>query len=126
VPGLDDIIATGEVFAAHSATGPGPDAFQAAVRRFSDGHPNQGEALGWAAGKLFELAATRAAAATGSVQPKTLLEAGHTIKGETLGGLTPALDFTGPTPRNAPCTFTEQSDPKGGWTAPLGSAAVCP
>jgi hypothetical protein len=48
----------------------------------------------------------------------------HTVKGETLGGLTVALDFTGPKPNNGPCQFIMQAN-GGGWRVPVGAGPFC-
>lgn len=80
---------------------------------------------GWAAAKLLELAATRAAEASNSVSSATLIAALRTVRNDRLGGLVTALDFSGKTPNNANCYFVVQGDGHGGWTAPLGPAAQC-
>jgi hypothetical protein len=80
---------------------------------------------GWASAKLFEFAATRAATATQSLNPKSLVDALHSVQGETLGGLTVALDFTGSTPNNAPCEFIMQANGSGGWNLPVGPDPYC-
>jgi hypothetical protein len=49
----------------------------------------------------------------------------HTIRGETLGGLTVSLDFTGPTPANESCGFIIQADGPAQWTLPVGEEAFC-
>jgi hypothetical protein len=105
---------------------PAIDAFQEAMAAYSNGAPGPAESEGWVAAKLFELAATRAAAATGSLNPTSLIAAMRTIKGETLGGLTVALDFTKPAPNNQRCAFVMQGDGNGGWTAPFGPGPQCP
>jgi hypothetical protein len=56
--------------------------------------------------------------------PATLTKAMHTIRGETLGGLTTTLDFTGPTPRNGRCQFGLRAGPQG-WTVPFGAGPTC-
>jgi hypothetical protein len=70
-------------------------------------------------------APTGAPAASGSLSPKTLIEAMRTIKGEDLGGLTVPLDFTGPQPTTPACGFILQGDGAGGWTALYGAEPQC-
>ncbi len=82
--------------------------------------------MGWASAKLFELVATSAANATGKIEPETLVEALHTVKNETLGGLTTAMTFgpSGATPR--PCYFVMEGDGTGsGYSLPFGSTERC-
>jgi branched-chain amino acid transport system substrate-binding protein len=125
-PGLTNVILTLQTFPFAGLTTPGFKEFADAMASVA---PNEiigpATSYGWAAAKLFELAANRAAAATGSLNPKSLLAAMHTIKGETLGGLTVALDFTGSTPNNQQCAFIMQADGAGKWSLPVGSAPYC-
>jgi branched-chain amino acid transport system substrate-binding protein len=125
VPGLGDMIVVSQVFPFSGAASPAAKEFQQALARFAPkDQAGPAHAYGWAAAKLFELAATRAAQASHSLTPATLIKAMHTIKGETLGGLTTTLDFSGPTPRNAPCQFGLRAGPQG-WTTPFGTSPTC-
>jgi branched-chain amino acid transport system substrate-binding protein len=125
LPGLANVADGVPTFPFAGASTPAIDEFLAAMRTYSSVKPGPAESEGWAAAKLFELAATRAAETSGSLSPKTLIAAMRTIKGETLGGLTVALDFTSPTPRNQRCAFLMQGDGKGGWKTPFGPGIQC-
>lgn len=125
LPGLSDVVVALPVFPFQGGSGPAIDAFSSAMGLYGGGVPGPAEAYGWASGKLFEAIATRAAATAQSLQPATLLAAAHTVEGETLGGLTVPLTFTGATPTPANCYFVVQGDGAGGWSAPLGSEAIC-
>jgi branched-chain amino acid transport system substrate-binding protein len=99
--------------------------FETTMTQYGDSQPGPGESLGWAAAKLFELAATKAAAASHVLTPESLTVAMHTISNETLGGMTTALNFTGNLPAPQSCVFAMQGNGKGQWTAPLGPNAIC-
>ncbi len=126
LPGLSRVALGVPTFPFAGASTPAIDAFHQAMAAYSSDTPGPAESEGWVAAKLFELAATRAAAASRSLTPATLIAAMRTIKGETLGGLTVALDFTKPTPNNQRCAFVMQGDGKGGWSAPFGPGVQCP
>jgi branched-chain amino acid transport system substrate-binding protein len=125
-PGLENVLVPLQTFPFAGMSSP---AFQEFAQSMASFAPNEkigaASSYGWAAGKLFELAATKAAAATRSLNPKSLLTAMHTVRGENLGGLTVALDFTGATPNNAPCGFIMQANGSGGWKLPFGSNPYC-
>jgi branched-chain amino acid transport system substrate-binding protein len=125
-PGLANVILTLQTFPFAGLTTP---AFKEFAQAMASVAPNEvigpASSYGWAAAKLFELAANRAAAASGSLNPKSLVAAMRTIKGETLGGLTVALDFTGSTPNNQPCAFIIQAEGVGKWSLPVGAAPYC-
>jgi ABC-type branched-subunit amino acid transport system substrate-binding protein len=125
LPGLSRLILGVPTFPFDGASSPAIDEFHRAMRAHLGGQPGAAESAGWVAAKLFELAATKAAAASGSLSSKTLIAAMHTVKGETLGGLTVPLDFTGAKPHNGACAFVMQGDGKGGWTAPYGAELQC-
>lgn len=125
LPGLSRLALGVPTFPFEGASTPAIDEFRRAMARYSDARPGPAESEGWAAAKLFELAATRAATAAKSLSPKTLIAAMRTVKGETLGGLTVALDFTTTTPRNQLCAFVMQGDGKGAWNAPFGPGVQC-
>jgi branched-chain amino acid transport system substrate-binding protein len=125
-PGLENVILTLQTFPFAGLSTP---AFKEFTQAMASVAPNEvigpATSYGWAAAKLFELAANRAAAASGSLSPKTLVAAMRTIKGETLGGLTVALDFTANTPNNQPCAFIIQADGPGKYSLPVGSDPYC-
>ena len=125
LPGLSSVVLGLPTFPFAGASSPAIDEFRAAMEQFGNGEPDPAESAGWAAAKLFELAANRAATASGSLSSATLLTAMRTVQGETLGGLTVALDFTNETPNNQPCAFVMQGDGQGGWAAPFGPDLQC-
>jgi branched-chain amino acid transport system substrate-binding protein len=125
LPGLSRMVLGTPTFPFAGASTPAIDEFHRAMAAYSNGTPGPAESAGWVAAKLFELAAGRAAAASGSLNPTSLIAAMRTVKGESLGGLTVPLDFTNPKPKNQNCAFVMQGDGKGGWTAPLGPGMVC-
>jgi branched-chain amino acid transport system substrate-binding protein len=125
LPGLSRVVLGVPTFPFAGASTPAIDEFRRAMAAYSNVTPGPAQSEGWVAAKLFELAATRAAQASGKLTPATLLAALRTVKGETLGGLTVALDFTSTTPHNQPCGFAMQGDGKGGWTTPLGPGVNC-
>jgi branched-chain amino acid transport system substrate-binding protein len=97
-----------DVFAAATGDVPGPYA-----------------AEGWVAAKLFELAATKAAAAAQSVSSKTLIDALYTVENETLGGLSVPLTFKrGGGVENASCYWAVRST-DGQWGALNGPEPIC-
>lgn len=124
-PGLKNVVNLSTVFPFVGVSGAAYDEFRRVTREHLGREPGLAEAVGWAAAKLFELGATRAAQSNRSLTSKTLLAAGHTIKGETLSGLTVTLDFSGPSAAPTPCGFVLQGDGNGRWTAPLGAKPLC-
>jgi branched-chain amino acid transport system substrate-binding protein len=125
LPGLERVVLGTQTFPWVGVSTPAIDEFHRAMERHLNGTAGPAESVGWTAAKLFELAANRAAAASGSLSPKTLIEAMRTIKGEDLGGLTVPLDFTGPQPTTPACGFILQGDGAGGWTALYGAEPQC-
>jgi branched-chain amino acid transport system substrate-binding protein len=93
------------------------DAAQAAVKEMLDAldkyAPGLRDSAGfnpnviypWTAGKLFEAAATSAAIKPTST-PADVKKGLYGLKNETLGGLTPPLNFTAGQPAFVPCYFT--------------------
>jgi hypothetical protein len=125
-PGLGHVLLPLQTFPFSGGSSPAFTEFKSTMAKFA---PNEvigaASSYGWTAAKLFELAATKAATATKSLNPKSLLEAMHTIHGETLGGLTVKLDFTGSTPKNASCGFIIKANGPNRWTLPVGEKAFC-
>ncbi len=122
--GVGDLIASLPLFPFAGGSGAAIDAYTKALAQFSGVQPGPAEAYGWAAGKLFEKIATDTARADQKLTPAGLVAAGSKVKGETLGGLTPPLNFTGGKAVPGDCYFVVQA--KGGkWTTPLGSKAQC-
>jgi branched-chain amino acid transport system substrate-binding protein len=80
---------------------------------------------GWVAAKMFELAANRAAAATRSINSKSIIAALRTFKGETLGGLSVPLTFR---PEggviNPSCYWAVKSNEKA-WAPLNGPEPIC-
>ena len=103
------------------------DDYNHAIQAFAPGtKPGPGLALGWVAGKLFDLAATGAARTTTSITPQGLIAALHAVHDETLGGLTVPLNFATDGAHNANCYFSMQGDGTGkGYRLPKGPAAIC-
>jgi branched-chain amino acid transport system substrate-binding protein len=125
-PGLENVLVPSQIFAWAGMSSPAFQEFSQAMGTYAPSEKvGPASTYGWTAGKLFELAATKAAAATRSLNPKSLSTAMHTVRGETLGGLTVTLDFTGPRPNNAPCGFIIQADGSGGWKLPEGPNPYC-
>jgi branched-chain amino acid transport system substrate-binding protein len=125
-PGLETMIVSLQTFPFAGVSSPAFTEFAQSMATYA---PNEtigpASSYGWASAKLFELAATRAATATQSLNPKSLFDAMHAVQGETLGGLTVALDFTGSTPNNAPCEFIMQANGSGAWNLPVGQDPYC-
>jgi branched-chain amino acid transport system substrate-binding protein len=125
-PGLENVLVPSQTFAWAGMSSPAFQEFSQAMAAYAPSEKvGPASSYGWTAGKLFELAATKAAAATRSLNPKSVSNAMHTVRAETLGGLTVALDFTAPTPNNAPCGFIIQADGSGGWKLPFGPSPYC-
>jgi branched-chain amino acid transport system substrate-binding protein len=103
------------------------DEYHQAIQAFAPGtRPGPALALGWVAGKLFELAAAGAARATTSITPQGLIAALQAVHDETLGGLTVPLNFATDGAHNANCYFSMQGDGTGkGYRLPKGPAAIC-
>jgi branched-chain amino acid transport system substrate-binding protein len=103
------------------------DQYHRAIQSFAPGtKPGPGLALGWIAGKLFELAATRAAQAGHTITAQTLISALYAFHDETLGGLTTGLNFAPTGARNRSCYFTMKGDGTGnGYQLPNGVNSTC-
>lgn len=127
VDGLKNLIVSSTVFPFAGANSPAIAEYDKARKQYApDVTPDPGYAIGWAGAKLFELLGTRAAKATGDITPAALREALLTIKGETLGGLTPPLTYTSSGAGGIKdCYFPMQGDGKGGLKAPFGASSQC-
>jgi branched-chain amino acid transport system substrate-binding protein len=128
VDGLQGLLLGSYVFPFTGVSGnPAIDEYTNAMAKYDKNEPlAPANAQGWASAKLFQLAATKAAAMEQTITPRSLTDALKTVKNETLGGLTVPLDFTTFPASNAPCTFTVKSDPATKqWGAPLGDALTC-
>jgi branched-chain amino acid transport system substrate-binding protein len=124
VEGLDNLIVANTVFPFQGAVSPAITDYTKAFAAYVGGKPGPAEGLGWASAKLFQKIATNAATAQHTLTAASLLAAAKKIHGETLGGLTTALDFTKGHANPANCYFVVQI--KGGaWTAPKGPTAQC-
>lgn len=122
-PGLSNVIATGYAFPFAGLKTPATAEFHAAWKRYAGGSDPSGAAsMAWAAGKLFEKAATKAGA---DISPAGLMKAMGTIKNDRLKGLTVPLTYTTgkPTP-DFKCWFVMQAK-NGKWTAPQGDRLDC-
>lgn len=125
-PGLENAIVLGTTFPFAGASTPAIDAYQQARRTYFDDRPSNGAlATGWASAKLFELIATRAVQASGTITTETLAAAMQTIQNETVGGLTVPLTWSAQGSTGLPCVFAVRADGNGGYTAPLGADPVC-
>jgi len=124
-PGLGSVGLVSFVFPWTNVPRPTVRDYAAAMDQYGGGPLGPATAQGWAAAKLFQLGAERAAAASGSLSSAALMAAFHTIRNETLGGLTVPLDFGGPIAHNAPCMFAMQGDQHGGWALPYGGDPIC-
>lgn len=120
-PNLDGVVVPSPTFPYFQTGTPAVDLFHEAMR--SGGvTPGGGAAVGWTAGKLFELAAA------GMPEPPTteaLLSKLWSLRDETLGGLTGPLTFLKdqpPPPR--PCWFLTVVR-QGKWTSPDGFQLRC-
>jgi branched-chain amino acid transport system substrate-binding protein len=125
LPGVENMIVEMPTFPFAGLSGGAFDEYNNALAAFGETNPGPPTSLGWAAAKLFELAATRAAQSRQSITSATLLEAFHTIDNDNVSGLTAALTFTGQTPTPARCYFVSQGDGNGGWKAPYGADPQC-
>ena len=105
-PGFGNLIVAGQVFSFVGEETPARKQFHDVMEAFYGKPPGPGEAYGWAAAKLFERVAVLAAQRDGSLTPQTLVDALHTLEGETLGGLTVPLTFpAGGSAKPANCAF---------------------
>ncbi|MCW2614452.1 MAG: putative branched-chain amino acid transport system substrate-binding protein precursor, partial [Frankiales bacterium] len=107
-----------------SAVSPGQVAFQAAVRKYAPSLKlNGASTLGYSSGVLLETAAK-----LGLGQPASraaLIKNLGTFRTETLGGLTPPLNFTPGNKRVVPCFFAlEYTNTK--WGQANGGKHLCP
>lgn len=121
-PGLGDVIGASRVFPFTGLSTPAAKEFTAAWNKHSGGiAPDGSAAMGWAASKMFEKAATGAG---NNINPATLIEQLRTIRNERYGGLTVPLTFTAQGPRPASCMYRLQGS-GGKWTAPQGDKPIC-
>lgn len=119
-PGFGNLIVTSQVFGFVGTETAARKEFHSVMRTFFGKPPGPGEAYGWAGAKLLERVATIAARQAQSITPKTLIDALHTLKGETLDGLTVPLTFpAGKAAQPANCAFGGQVQ-NGEW-APLNN-----
>jgi branched-chain amino acid transport system substrate-binding protein len=127
VDGLKNIIVSSNAFPFTGANSPAIAEYEKARAQYApDVTPDPGYAIAWTGAKLFELLATRAAKASGDITPAALRAALLTVKGETLGGLTPPLTYTSSGSTGIKdCYFAMQGDGNGGMKAPFGASAQC-
>lgn len=124
-PGLGKLIVTSQVFPFVGNGTPARKEFQDVMASFYGEAPGPAEAYGWAAAKLFQEAATRAARDAQSISPKTLVDAVNTFDRETLGGLTIPLTFPPGQPAEPPpCVFALKAE-DGKWTLLNNGEPLC-
>lgn len=106
---------------------PALQAFHAAFKTYANPSLEDGSAMiGWTAGKLFEAAMNKVAAArTGPVTTAMVMDGLYALKNETLGGLSPGVTYVRgkPAPR-VTCFFHVQLT-GGTFGAPSGSGKQC-
>jgi branched-chain amino acid transport system substrate-binding protein len=127
IRGLENVALVMPTMPFAGGSGGAIDEYNQAIQAFAPGtKPGPGLALGWVAGKLFELAATGAARATTSITPQALIAALQGVHDETLGGLTVPLNFATDGAHNANCYFSMRGDGTGkGYRLPKGPVAIC-
>ena len=127
VDGLKNITIASNLFPFTGANSPAIAEYEKARAQYApDVTPDPGYALGWTGAKLFELLATRAAKASGDITPAALVAARLTIRGDTLGGITPPLFYSSSGSKAIKdCYFAMQGDGNGGFKAPFGAVAQC-
>jgi branched-chain amino acid transport system substrate-binding protein len=105
---------------------PGVAQYQQAISKYA---PSIGNAqgpnafYGYVAGKLFEAAVAALPAGT-AITPQTVKQGLYSLKGETLGGLTPPLTYTQGKPTQVNCYFTMGFE-SGQFTSPAGTKTTC-
>jgi branched-chain amino acid transport system substrate-binding protein len=124
-PGFGSLIVGSQVFSFVGQETPARKQFHDVMRTFYGKPAGPGEAYGWAAAKLFEHVAGIAATNAGELTPKSLIDALHTLEGETLGGLTVPLTFPAGRPAQpAKCVFGAQVQ-DGEWRPLNGGEPLC-
>jgi branched-chain amino acid transport system substrate-binding protein len=112
-PNLDGVLAPLALRAWFDNASPVVARYQKALARYEPGQkPKDSSFMGWAAGELFQAAASRTQDPTTSAG---ILEGLWSLKGETLGGITYPLEYV--RDQNAPqvqCWFTARGS-KGSW-----------
>jgi branched-chain amino acid transport system substrate-binding protein len=106
---------------------PGLREYQAALARYAPQILSSGiTSQMWASGRLLEagIAKAGAAARQGPLTAAMVAAGLSRIRGETLGGLSAPLDFTGKIGRGSGCVYLALLDTRG-WTAPNGSKPLC-
>lgn len=121
--GLETILAAVPTFPFEGSPSVAAQQFYDAWDAFGSGARGPAASQGWASAKIFELAANRAAQASQSVSPATLVAALRTIKDDDLQGLTPTLDFSDAF-ANRNCYWTMQGS-DGRWRALDDGAPTC-
>ncbi|MEW6471484.1 MAG: ABC transporter substrate-binding protein [Actinomycetota bacterium] len=126
LPGMRLVAATG-VFSFAARATPAEQQFQSVVAKYlGSTTPGPGEAQGWANAKLLEAAVTRAAQASASVLPSTLVPALNTFKGETLDGLSVPLTFPAGAPGQAqPCFWVSEGAAGRPWSVLHNGKMLC-
>lgn len=123
--GLHNMIIEQDVFPFAGASGGAIDEYNQVVKAYG-ASPSPALSMGWASAKLFGLIATRAAQSSKAITPQTIVAAMHTVKNETLGGLTVPLTYTAQGAKPAHCWFVMEGDGTGhGYKLPYGSKPRC-
>ena len=125
-PGFESAIILSLTFPFAGASSPAIDEYEQARQRYAPDRPsNGGMGSGWAAAKLFELIATRAAQMSGTISSESIAAAMQTVQNETVGGLTVPLTWGAHGSTGLPCIFAVQGDGHGGYITPAGVAPIC-
>ena len=103
---------------------PARNEFQQVMGAYLAHHPGPGETMGWAAAKLFERSAIEAARMHGSLTPATLIAGAHTLKDETLGGLTVPISYGEDGSVAAECWFAAFAE-DGKWSRVNDGEPLC-
>lgn len=123
LPGMADALVQLNDFPWTVSGEPAVDEFRAAYRTYAPNDPLTPTASqGWASAKLFE----KVAALVGTTPTSAQILAGlWSLRGDTIGGLTPPLTFTRGRPApDARCSFSMQVQ-GGRIVAPVGLRTVC-
>jgi branched-chain amino acid transport system substrate-binding protein len=122
--GGNTLLLASSTFPFIGSTNPAEAEFQQVMKSVYGQTPGPAESIGWTAAKEFELAATRAAQASKSISPKTLISALQGFNNETLGGLSVPLNFAAGHASPASCWFALQAS-GGSWSALNGGQPQC-
>ena len=124
-PEFSKIIMVTSVFPFTADATPAQQEFQAAIATLYGSPAGSHEAQGWTHGKIFERAAIVAAQTTGTITSSSLIDALHTFRDETFGGLTVPITYPAGRPAIIPqCWFVVQAT-NGTWATLNDGAPLC-